>query len=106
MLRVVIIAAFFMHGMAHLSGFFASWTASTAGFSERPWVLSASVTMHSGVGRVFGLLWLLAAIGLLGTALGLATQQPWWPMLGVLAAAVSLVAIVPWWNTVPPGAKV
>lgn len=26
MFRLVIMAAFFLHGMAHLSGFFASWT--------------------------------------------------------------------------------
>lgn len=62
--------------------------------------------MHSGVGRVFGLMWLLAAIGLVGTALGLATQLPWWPVLAVVAFAVSLVVIVPSWITVPPGAKV
>ncbi len=106
MLHFIVIAAFVLHGLAHLSGFMASWTKSSAGFSNKPWVLSTGVTLHSGVGHIFGLLWLVAAIGSVGAGIGLATQQAWWPMLAVAQAIVSLIVIVPWWNTVVAGAKV
>jgi hypothetical protein len=105
MLRFIVAAPFLLHGVAHLSGFLASWTASEAGFSDKPWILSPGITLGSGLGRVFGLLWLVAAIGLVGTALGIALRQSWWPTLAITASVVSLVVIVPWWNTVPPGAK-
>ncbi len=106
MLHFIVIAAFIMHGLAHLSGFMASWTKNTSGFSNRPWVLSTGVTLHSGVGHIFGLLWLIVAICSVGAGIGLAMQQTWWPMLAVAQAIVSLIVIMPWWNTVAPGAKV
>jgi hypothetical protein len=56
------------------------------------------------VGRAFGFLWIAAALGLVGTGVGVLLEQPWWPVLGAVAAVVSLVAILPWVRTVPPGA--
>ena len=106
MLHFIVIAAFILHGLAHVSGFMASWTRNSSGFSDRPWVLSTGVTLHSGVGHIFGLLWLVAAICSVGAGIGLALAQPWWPVLAVTQAVVSLIVIVPWWNTVVPGAKV
>ncbi len=106
MLHFIVIAAFILHGLAHLSGFMASWTRSSSGFSNRPWGLSTGVTLHSGIGHIFGVLWLVAAICSVGAGIGLAAQQPWWPMLAVAQAMVSLIVIVPWWNTVVAGAKV
>jgi len=105
MLHFIVIAAFILHGLAHLSGFMASWTRNSSGFSDRPWVLSTGVTLHSGTGHIFGLLWLVAAICSMGAGIGLAVQQAWWPILAVAQAIVSLIVIVPWWNTVVPGAK-
>ncbi len=106
MLHFIVIAAFVLHGLAHLSGFMASWTKSSAGFANKPWVLSTGVTLHSGVGHIFGLLWLVAAICSVSAGIGLAAQQSWWPMLAVVQAIVSLIVIVPWWKTVVAGAKV
>ena len=105
MLRFVVAAPFLLHGLAHISGFLASWTASDAGFSDKPWIFSSAVTLGSGLGRAFGLLWLVAMIGLVSTALGIVLRQDWWPTLAIAASVVSLVVIVPWWNTVPPGAR-
>jgi hypothetical protein len=106
MLHFIVIAAFILHGLAHLSGFMAAWTRNSSGFSDRPMMLSTGVTLHSGVGHVFGLLWLVAAICSVGAGIGLAAQQPWWLILAVAQAIVSLIVIVPWWNTVVAGAKV
>ncbi len=47
MLHFIVIAAFILHGLAHASGFMASWTRNSSGFSDRPWVLSTGVTLHS-----------------------------------------------------------
>lgn len=104
MMRFIITAMLIGHGLAHLSGFVASWTSNLAGYSARPWIFSAEVALQSSVGRVFGLLWLVAMIGFVGAGLGLASGQEWWTTLALSAAVVSLAVILPWWNTVPPGA--
>lgn len=96
----------FAHGLAHLSGFMASWTSTDAGYANKPWLFSEGIYLHSLVGRVFGLLWLAAMVGLVGSAFGLGLWQDWWSALAVMAAVISLVVIVPWWNTVPLGAKI
>jgi hypothetical protein len=84
-MRYVIAFLLIMPGLAHLSGFLASWTRRGMGFSDRPW--------------------LLALLGLTGAGLGPAFAQAWWPALALAGAAFSLAASLPWWNTVVPGAK-
>lgn len=106
MIRILFAIPLIVHGLAHISGFIASWTATNAGYTDRPWLFSENVTLDSPVGKAFGLLWLVAAIGLAGSGLGLLLRQEWWPPVAVLAAAISLVVIVPWGRTVPPGARV
>jgi hypothetical protein len=107
MIRFVFAIPLIVHGLAHLSGFFASWTTASAGYPiDRPWLFSPHVTLTSPIGKAFGLLWLVAAAGLAGSGLGLLFLQEWWTALAAAAAVVSLVVIVPWWRTVPPGAWV
>jgi len=106
MIRFIFAAPVIGHGLAHLSGAIASWTSNVEGFSERPWILSSGITLQSGIGRAFGLLWLVAMVGFVGTGLGLLFRQEWWPALAIPTAVISLVAIIPWWKTVPPGAWV
>ncbi len=104
MIRFVFAVPLIMHGLAHMSGFVASWTSNLVGFSERPWILSSGVALQSSAGRAFGLLWLVATVSFIGSGLGLVFKQQWWPSLAIPAAIISLVAIAPWWHTVPPGA--
>lgn len=104
MLRYLVAFLMAMHGLAHVTGLLGMWTSSSQAFLDQPWIFSGSVTANSVVGRVWGFLWLVAGIGLLGAGAGLAFGQAWWPWLAVVAAAVSLVAIVPWLRVVPPGA--
>jgi hypothetical protein len=106
MWKFVLAIPFLFHGLAHLSGFLASWTATDAGYMDKSWIFSPGVYLQSGVGRLFGLLWLVAMAGLIGSALGIITHQEWWPILAIVSGVTSLVVIIPWWNTVPPGAKV
>jgi uncharacterized membrane protein YphA (DoxX/SURF4 family) len=103
--RWLFAAPLIAHGLAHISGFIASWTESPAGYTESPWIFSSTITLQSPAGRAFGLLWLVAAIGFIGTGLMLVFGLRWWPASAMAASVISLFAIVPWWNTVPPGAK-
>jgi hypothetical protein len=93
-----------MHGLAHIAGPLGFWTSGPQAFAEKPWLLSQGITPQSTVGRLFGLVWLVAVLGFVGAGLGLLFGQAWWPTLAVAAAVVSLVAIVPWVRLVPPGA--
>jgi hypothetical protein len=102
--RYIIAFVVFMHGMAHLSGYFASWTKADVGFPDRPWLLSKNVTLKSPIGRIFGLLWLVAALALAATGFGLAFSHGWWPTTALIGSAVSLFVILPWLRSVPPGA--
>ena len=106
LLRYFFVVALAMHGLAHITGFIASWTSLPAGYPEKPWVLSSSVTLQSPIGRVFGALWLVASVTLVGAAVGLVRRSEWWPGLAMAGATLSLLVILPWWNTVPPGAKI
>ncbi len=94
------------HGLANIAGCVAAWTNNASGFSERPWLLSNGVTLHTGVGRTFGLLWLMSTLGLVGAGLGLVMHQEWWRAMAVAASVVSAAVILPWWRTVPPGARI
>jgi hypothetical protein len=106
MWRFIFILPLFAHGLAHLSGFLASWTSFDAGYASKPWLFSNGVYLQSLAGRIFGLLWLVAMVGLVGSALGFVFRQEWWSPLAIASSAISLFVILPWWNTVPPGARV
>ena len=106
MIRFVFAVPLLVHGLAHISGFLAAWTSADVGYREQSWLFSADITMSSPVGKAFGLLWLVAAIGLIGSGLGMVFRQDWWPALAMAASAISLVVILPWLRTVPPGAWV
>ena len=104
MWKVLFAVLLIMHGLAHISGPLGFWTSGTQAFADKPWLFSRGVTPHSAAGWVFGLLWVVAALGLFGAGLGLLLGQEWWPALALVGAAISLVAIVPWARAVPPGA--
>ena len=93
-----------MHGLAHIAGPLGFWTSGAQAFAEKPWLFSRGVTPQSAVGWAFGLLWLVAALGLVGAGLGLLFGQDWWPKLALVGVTLSLAAIAPWARVVPPGA--
>lgn len=105
LLRWAIIIVVLAHGIGHIMGFMAAWTNVPMGFTDRPSLLSNTLTLESTIGRAFGLLWLVALVAFLGSVYGLVAHQEWWRTLMLAAAFISLVAIVPWWNTVTPGPR-
>lgn len=105
LVRIGIIAVLILHGIGHIMGFLESWTSIPAGFTDAPWILSNAVTIESTVGRVWGIIWLVAGAAFVVAGVGLINHQDWWRTLVIAAAFISLIAIVPWFNTVPAGAK-
>ena len=94
----------FMHGLAHISGAVAAWTKADVGYPKQPWVFSKGVLLNSPIGKVFGVLWLVAAVALAASGFGMAFGRAWWPGTAVLGSAASLIVILPWLQSVPPGA--
>ena len=84
-IRYLVAFALFIHGLAHLSGFFAAWTRADVGYPAKPWLFSKNVTLKSPLGKVFGLLWPVAALALVAGGVGLALGQGWWPGAALLA---------------------
>lgn len=105
LLRWVVLIVLLAHGIGHIMGFMAAWTNVPMGFTDRPSLLSDTLTLESAVGHIFGLLWLVAMFAFLVSGYGLATHQAWWRTLVIAAALLSLVVILPWWNTVTPGPR-
>ncbi len=103
--RVVILLAVLMHGLGHVMGPLAAWLGVDVGFSDAPWIFGGETRFDSGVGKFWGLLWLLALVGFVAAVIILLSGQTWWHCVLVPAAFLSLIAILPWWNTVVPGAR-
>lgn len=106
-LRIVIAIILAGHGMGHIMGFLGTWTSwqifSEPSFNESPWIFSDGIFIHSAVGKVFGIFWLVAMIGFLAAAIGLIANQSWWSTVAIIACILSLLAVIPWWNTITPG---
>ena len=94
-----------MHGLANLAGFFEAFSKAPRGFNDKAWIFSPGVKLQSGIGRLFGLLWLASTICLAGAGVALIFHQSWWALAAIVGAICSLLAILPWWNTVAPGAR-
>ena len=105
MLNYILAIPLIAHGLANLAGVIAAWTGNPSGFTDSPLLLSSSITLQTGIGRAFSLIWLLSTVVLVGAGIGVATHQNWWRSAAIMGAAFSMVAIVPWWNAVPPGAR-
>ena len=96
MLTYLVVFLLIIHGLAHMTGVVGFWASVSRAFGDQVWIFSQGASARSLVGRAWGLLWLVAGIGLIATGLGLLFGQAWWPSLAVGAAIVSLLAIVPW----------
>jgi hypothetical protein len=105
MWKFVIAIPLIMHGLANAAGFAEAWLPGARGFSAQPWLLGSEVGMKSGIGRVFGMLWLLTTIGLVAAGAGVLLRAGWWQPVAISAAALSFVVILLWWRAVPPGAR-
>ena len=95
---------FILHGIGHVMGFLASWTPVPVGFSDAPWLLGTDVRMKSPSGRVWGLLWAIAAFGWVAAGI-LVISGGDWQQRAIYSAVLSMAAILPWWRAIPTGPK-
>ena len=106
-IRIIIAIILLGHGIGHIVGFLGSWTQwqpfEEPAFNDEPWVFSGGVYIHSTIGKVFGVFWLLSTIAFGLAAIGLTANQPWWGTIAVIASVFSLLAVVPWWHSFSPG---
>jgi len=92
-------------GLGHSLGFLAGWTRLSAGSNDRPWLFSSSIFYAGWVGRLFGLLWLVAGLAFLTAGFGIIFQSPVWTSYALVGASLSLISILPWWRTVISGPR-
>lgn len=93
------------HGIGHTTGVLASWTSINAGFDDKPWIFSGGYRINSGLGKAWGIVWIVAMVLFIGSGIGILMDKEWWRILAITGSIVSIMAIVPWWNTVIAGAK-
>jgi hypothetical protein len=104
-MRYLIALVLGLHGLINAMGFAATWGLAKLPISASPEVLP-QLTSGGGVVRVFGILWLLAAIGFVVGAAGLASASTWWKGLTLSAALLSLTLCVAWWTDAKAGAVI
>jgi hypothetical protein len=75
-----------VHSLIHLMG-----PAKAFGFAGLP-------QLAQPISKTMGLLWLLAAVLLVATAIALFVKPAWWRSIGALALAVSQCAIATAWS--------
>jgi hypothetical protein len=105
MIRFVVAIPLILHGLANLGGALAFAGKSPEGFTAQPSVISPKIHMHSPLGRLWGVVWLLSALALVIGGLAALYRREDWLTISALGSALSFAAIAPWWNTVPPGAR-
>ena len=101
LLRVLLIVALVVHGLSHLIWFLAAWTPIKLGVVDGPWILPGEVTLTGVVGRIFGLIALLAMALLLIAAVALVLQEPWWRAAARNGVFLSLIVVLPWYPRIP-----
>jgi hypothetical protein len=91
-MRWTLVPLLVLHGFIHLLGVPLAWGGSVVGMAGAPGIPLGDVAL-----RVAGVAWLLASLGMLGAALGVALGRVWWRTVAIVAVAVSQVLIVLWW---------
>lgn len=96
--RVILSAVFTLHGLIHLLGFVAYWRlAEVNGLSYGTGLLSGTLEVGGVGARVFGLLWLVAAVGFVAAGVAVLLPRSWWRRLTFSTALLSLVITVLAW---------
>lgn len=102
MLRLVVTILLILHGLIHLLGFVKHWRlAEVAQLSGR-----TLVPLSEALGRVVGLLWLLATLVLLAAAALRIGGNTWWWIAGAAGVLLSQALIVLQWSDARAGTVV
>lgn len=91
MLRLLFAVFITLHGLIHLMGFLKAW--GLASFDQ----------LSQDISRPRGLLWLLAAILLIATAISFLFKQNWWWLPALAAISLSQVLVFMYWQDAKAG---
>lgn len=97
-MRIALAVLMLLHGVAHLPGFVGSWRlAALEGMPYKTTLLAGRVDVGDVGIRVVGVVWLLAALGFILTAIGAFTDRSWWmaALMGVALASLGL-SVLEW----------
>jgi hypothetical protein len=94
-----------LHGLAHLSGFLATWTNLDVGFQDRNMIFSGKHYLRGYSGKIFGVFWFISMVLLVFSGVALLIGLLWWYEVLLIGVISSLVSIIPGLKCVPPGAK-
>lgn len=96
-----------VHGLIHLLGLVAYWPLAQVTALPYKTVLLAGRWEVGGVGmKLYGILWLIAALGFLLGVTGLLTYQSWWRSVMLLTIVLSTALIALDWTPAFRGAIV
>ncbi len=98
-MHIALAVILFGHGFAHLVGFVVPWRIAT--LKEMPYkttVLADSVNVGDLGIRVMGILWLIAALALAVSSIGVLARLPWWVPVTVLVAVFSFFLCIIGWT--------
>jgi hypothetical protein len=98
-MRFVLVALMAVHGMAHLVGFVGSWNLGppSPAMPYKTTVLAGHVNLGDVGIRAVGLLWLVAAMAFVITAVGAAVNAEWWMRAAMVVTLGSLALTVLEW---------
>ena len=98
-LKILLILTTFIHGLIHLLGFVAYWPlANVAQLPYKTTLLGGRLDLDETGMQVYSLLWLLAALGFVIAAVGLALGKPFWAPLMLGTVLLSLVICALDWS--------
>lgn len=104
-LAIAMIVVLALHGLIHLMGLVAYWPLGK--IAELPYktaLLAGRWEIGKSGMRLFSVMWLLAALGFLGSALALATGRPGWAPLALGTVSLSLLLCILDWKAAFRGA--
>ena len=100
-LRILVVVFLVLHGISHVIWFLAAWTPIKAGIEDGPWILPGDVTLTSVVGKIIGLIALVAMTLILLGAVALLGQEEWWRGATRYGVFLSFIVVLPWWPRIP-----
>lgn len=93
--RVVLGAMLFLHGLVHLLGFVVYWRlAEVEGLSYGTALLAGALEVGVTGAWIYGLAWLVVAVGFGVSAAAVVFGTSWWPGLAAGTALLSLALTV------------
>jgi hypothetical protein len=98
-IKIVLTGIAFLHGIIHLMGF-----VTGLGIAEvKGMTNNTLIPLSQQLLKGYGILWLVACVLFLITAIGLSLNKDWWRIFALVGIIISQVLIVIWWHDAKAG---